>query len=209
MGPAVTDFRESTSGNAQRSTVRRIVASAADWQASSVQVAGLLKQVKARGLDAKVLARCTPATRLVFENPYSARWHSGEALVDFSEATVAVAGPAEFEALNFDMAHASFGPILKPMVQVALAITGRSPATVLGRMPASIEQALRNVKCVWTSSDKNGGTLSFTYPCPIQPDTEHAWRGALRFVAELSGQPVRVDTCELRDGNSLHFKVSW
>jgi hypothetical protein len=184
------------------------VSSAADWQASAVQVAGIMKQVKARGLDAKLLAMVSAPTREAFENPYSARWHSGEVLVEFSEALVAVLGQAGFEELNYDMARASFGPILRPMIQVALAITGRSPATLFARVPASIEQALKNVKCTWTSSGPNSGALSFVYPCTIKPDTEYAWRGALRFISELTGTASKVDQCEVTV-DSVHFKLSW
>ncbi len=174
-----------------------------------MQVAALFKQVKARGVDAKVLARCTPATREAFTNPYSVRWHSGEVLVDFSEALVAEVGQAVFADINYDMTRASFGPILRPMVQVALALTGRSPATLLARVPTSLESALKNVRAVWESTGKNSGRLSFTYPCSIQPDTEHAWRGALRFITELCGQPSRLEKVELLGGNSLHFHYAW
>ncbi len=182
---------------------------AADWQASSVQLAGLMKQVKARSLDAKVLAKCSPATQEAFKNPYSARWHSGEVLVEFSELLVQEMGQQAFADLNYDMTKASFGPILGPMLQVALAITGRSPATVLARVPTSAEQALKNVKCSWTSTGPKSGTLGFEYPCPIKPDTEHAWRGALRFISELSGSVIKIDKVDLRGGSALFLFVSW
>jgi hypothetical protein len=173
-----------------------------------VQVNGLMKQIKARGLAPKLLAAVSPATRTAFEDPWSAKWHSGEVLVEFSEALVAELGQQGFEALNYDMTKASFGPILGPMVQVALAITGRSPATLFARVPAAIEQALKNVKCVWTSTGATSGELRFEYPCAIKPDTEYAWRGALRFVSELCGNTNPIERCDVKS-NGLCFYMRW
>ena len=180
-----------------------------DWEASSVQLAGVIKQAKARGLLEKALEKCTPATRAVLENPYSARWHPGSVLADFSEALMTVSDAATFEALNYDMAKASFGPILRPMVQVALALTGRSPATVLSRVPASLEPVVRNVSCVWASDGKNGGMLTFSYPSDVSPNSEFAWRGAIRFIGDLSGQTLRVTKLDFIGGRTLKFTLAW
>lgn len=179
------------------------------WEASSVQLAGILKQVKARGLLEKALGKCAPASRAVLENPYSARWHPGAVLADLSEALIAVSDAATFEAINYDMAKASFGPILRPMVQVALALTGRSPATVLARVPASLEPAVRNVSCVWAPEGKNGGALTFSYPSDVSRNSEFAWRGAIRFVGDLSGQPIRVTKLDFSAGRTLKFTLAW
>lgn len=182
----------------------------AAWQASAVQVSGLFKQAKLRGVEAKALARCGAETRFVFENPWSARWHSGVALSEFSAALIAELGREGFADLNYDMTRASFGPILRPMVQVALALTGRSPATIFARVPSSLESALHNVEAKWEATGKNGGRLSFKYPAPIDPDTEWAWRGALRAISELSGTQARVDEVKVDAAQgSLLFTLSW
>lgn len=180
-----------------------------DWEASSVQLAGIAKQAQARGLFDKALARCAPQTQQAFRNPYDARWHPGAVLSDFSEALLAISDAATFEAINFDMAKASFGPILRPVIQVAMAITGRSPATILARVPASVAPAVKNVGCVWEPQGKSGGALSFTYPRDISPNSELAWRGALRFIAELSGQPVRVEKVDFIAQRTLRFVLAW
>lgn len=178
------------------------------WEASAVQLSGLLKQAQGRGLAEAVLARCSPATRAAFENPHVSRWHPGPALAEFSEALVEVAGAATLEAINFEMSRASFGPILRPMLQVTLALTGRSPATLLSRMPASISQAVRGVDCTWTALGPASGVLAFHYPGGISRNAEHSWRGALRFVGELAGATLRVDRVE-HVGGRLAFTVSW
>lgn len=180
----------------------------ADWQASSVQVAGLMKQVHARGLAEQVLAKCSDDTRRAFTSPYSTRWHSGTVLVEFSEAIVAVAGSKTFGDMNYDMTRASFGPILGPMLQVALAITGRTPATLLARMPQAIESALKNVQVTWESTGATSGTLRFVYPCDIRPDTLHAWLGALRFIEELSGTTLRFEEQRV-EIDRITLRIAW
>lgn len=181
----------------------------AKWNASAVQVSGVWKQVKQRGAEAKVLARLQPATRAAVENPWSTRWHSGDVLIDLSQCIIDELGVDAFMDLNYDMARDSFGAIVRPLIQVALAITGRSPATVFARIPSGVTSALQHVAVDWKSTSSKGGVLSFTYPSPIRPETEFAWRGALRFLSELSGTPSRVEKVDLRNGNSLHISLAW
>ncbi|MFZ5442321.1 MAG: hypothetical protein ACOZQL_20095 [Myxococcota bacterium] len=186
------------------------MSTAADWQASAVQIAGLYKQAKLARVEARALARCSPETRAVFENPWSARWHSGVALSEFSAALVAELGREGFAKLNADMARASFGPILRPMLQVALALTGRSPATVLSRLPASLESALRNVETSWAQTGPRAGTLRFRYPNVIEADTEWAWRGVFDFISELAGTPLRLERVQVDCAQgTLVFELAW
>lgn len=178
------------------------------WEASAVQLNGLLKQAQTRGVAEAVLARCSPATQAVFANPHASRWHPGPALAEFSEALMEVSGPATLETINYEMSRAAFGPILRPMLQVTLALTGRTPATLLARMPMSIAQAVRGVGCEWSSLNATSGVLAFQYPGGISRNAEHSWRGALRFVGELAGATLRIERVE-HIGGRLAFTVAW
>ncbi|HEY1087146.1 MAG TPA: hypothetical protein VGE37_05600, partial [Archangium sp.] len=178
------------------------------WEANAVQLTGLAAQAKRRGLYEKALAGCSPATREAFENPHAKRWHPGAVLIDFSDRLLAACDPKTFELMNYDMARESFGPILRPMVQVAMTLTGRTPATLFARMNASIGSAVKNVTSSWVPQGPNAGELGFHYPEPVSPDAAHAWRGAIRFVAELSGHTVR-ETKFAHDGGSFRFTLSW
>jgi hypothetical protein len=178
------------------------------WEANVMQLTGLAAQAKKRGLYEKALASCAPATREAFENPHSKRWHPGAVLSDFSDHLLASSDPKTFETMNYDMARESFGPILRPMVQVTMTLTGRSPGTLFGRMQASIGSAVKNVTSTWVPQGTNAGELGFHYPEAISPDAAHAWRGAIRFVAELSGQLVR-ETKFAHDKGSFRFTLTW
>ncbi|MFO0600620.1 MAG: hypothetical protein U0228_35255 [Myxococcaceae bacterium] len=179
-----------------------------DWQASSVQIAGLKKQLDARGLTEKVLARCSPQTQAVMRDAYRARWHAGTVLVEVSMSIVTELGEDGFAQLNYEMTRASFGPILRPMLQVALALTGRTPATVLSRVPAAVQTALKNVTITWTANGARAGTLEFIYPCDIHTETLSAWLGAMRFVEELCGQPLTWDEKRV-ERDRVVLRVSW
>lgn len=94
------------------------------------------------------------------------------------------------------------------MAETWEALTGRSPATLLARMPTSIAQAVRGVTCEWSAFGPTSGVLAFHYPGGISRNAEHSWRGALRFVGELAGATLRVDRVE-HVGGRLALTVSW
>ncbi|MFO0595726.1 MAG: hypothetical protein U0228_10485 [Myxococcaceae bacterium] len=177
------------------------------WNASAVQISGLLKELKKRGLD-KVVAQCSAEAQAVFGNPFSARWHPGHVLIEVGERVIAEVGGEGFADVMYQMARNSFGPILRPMLQVAMAMTGRTPAALLARVPTSIQQAVQNVTATWTPATPNTGTLVFQYPCPIPTPTEFAWRGSLRFLSELAGTPIRVEQVD-KPGHQLVLHVAW
>ena len=174
-----------------------------------MQLTGLWKQVVKRSLEAKVRARLAPATLAALENPWSTRWHSGDVLSDLSCGIVDELGREAFADLNYDMTRESFGPIIRPLITVALALTGRSAGTVLARVPSGASSALQNVNITWRETGARAGTLSFVYPTPIRPETEFAWRGALRALSELAGAPATIAKVELRDGNALRIDLTW
>lgn len=180
-----------------------------EWEANAVQLAGLARQAKARGLLEPALARCGDATRAAVLQPHAARWHPGPVLVEFSEALIAASDATTFELINYEMSRDSFGPILRPMVQVAMTLTGRTPATILARMPAAIASAVRNITCTWTPEGPRGGVLAFAYPTEISSNAAHAWRGAIRFVGELAGAPVEVTKFEHVGQRTLRFTLGW
>lgn len=180
-----------------------------EWEANAVQLAGLVRQARARGLLEPALLRCSEATRAAVTQPHAARWHPGAVLVEFSEALIAVSDASTFESVNYEMSRDSFGPILRPMVQVAMTLTGRSPATILSRMPAAIASAVRNVTCTWTPEGPRGGVLAFVYPSDISANAAHAWRGAIRFVAELAGASIEVKKLEHLAQRTLRFTLGW
>ncbi|MER2561072.1 MAG: hypothetical protein ABTQ32_10150, partial [Myxococcaceae bacterium] len=102
-----------------------------DFEVSAMNLAALVKALQADGSAAKVLGRVAPQTRAVLEMPHGQRWHPGVIAVETWGAIIDTSGGPKLEALNLALTRQSFGPIIRPLVKVALALGGSSPATVL------------------------------------------------------------------------------
>lgn len=189
----------------------RTAMAAPGFEVTSVYVAGFRKALVDLGQLEAVEARLDPATRAILERPFSARTHSADVLRDVSDALLAVAGPEVFRRHAYLMARDSLGRILTPMFKVALALTGRTPATLLARVPDSVQQALRGVTATWTSSGPNAGTLAVKYPEAVNRTAEEGWRGTLQFLFELiEGSPGTIARTEwLEAGTRLVLHITW
>lgn len=181
-----------------------------DFEVSAMNLAGLAKALTARGLIDRVKAEVQPATRAALENPMSARWHPGAVAVDAWEAIIKVDSPAQLEALNLKLTAESFGPIVRPLVKVALALGGSSPANVFARLNDAIRVATRGVTVTWTASSPTSGQVAFEYGRAMPPVVvEHGWRGVMRFGEELTGKTFRFERFEAASDRRFVFHVSW
>jgi hypothetical protein len=170
----------------------------------------MMKLLKERKLDEVILAKCSPETRQVFSNPYSASWHPGKIIDELGGVLLAELGPLKLQKLHFEAAK-NQAPFFWPLVKIILAVTGGSFSAIHERMLTVIDQTLRNVKGAWTTTSGTTGTMTLMYPCPVHPANEHAWRGSLEFVYSVAnnGQCV-VERASL--GNPpehLHLFIRW
>ncbi|MCU0697438.1 MAG: hypothetical protein MUC96_13005 [Myxococcaceae bacterium] len=181
-----------------------------DWKSSAVYLAGLVKSIRAAGLLEAVLERVPPETRAVVDNPYGQRWHPWTHGAALATAVLELAGPRALEDITFVMARDSFGPILTPMLQVALTLMGMSPASVFSRVDQSIKPAIQGVTARFDATGPTSGAVSFEYPTVPAPFADTSWRGGLRFMFHLVGLEGRIGPCErLEGGRVLRYAVSW
>lgn len=182
-----------------------------DFEVSATNLGGLAKALTAQGLLEKLAPRLAPATLEILRRPHERRWHPGAVALETWGAIIDVAGAPAFEALNLKLTRDSFGPIVKPLLKVVLALGGSSPATVLSRLDDTIMVATKGVKVTWTPSGKDSGTVIFEYPCPMprQDVVEFGWRGAMRFGEELTGKPLVFAPVERRSDRAFAFPVRW
>lgn len=182
----------------------------ADFEVSAMNLGGLVKALKARGLFERVKAEVRPETRAVLEDPMSARWHPSPVALDAWNAVIKVDGPSQYEALNLKLTAESFGPVVRPLLKVALALGGSSPATIFGRLNDAIKVATRGVTVTWTPSGPAAGQVAFEYPCPVPPPVvEFGWRGVMRFGEELTGKTLRFERFEAVSDRRFVFHVAW
>jgi hypothetical protein len=181
-----------------------------DWKSSAVYLAGLVKSIRVAGLLEPVLAKVPPETRAIADNPYGQRWHPWQHGAALATAVVEVAGPQALEDITFVMARDSFGPILTPMLKVALTLMGMSPAAVFSRVDQSIKPAVQGVTARYDSTGPTSGAVSFEYPVVPPAYADTSWRGGLRFMFHLVGLEGRIAPCErLEGGRVLRYALTW
>lgn len=181
-----------------------------DFEVSAMNLSGLVKALTSRGLIEKVKAEVRPETLAALENPMSARWHPGALAVDVWNAVIKVDGPQQYEALNLKLTSESFGPVVRPLIKVALALGGSSPATIFSRLNDAIKVATRGVTVSWAPSGPTAGQVTFEYPCAVPPPVvEHGWRGVMRFGEELTGKTFRFERFEIASDRRFVFHVAW
>lgn len=180
------------------------------WKTSAVYLAGLSKAIRAAGLLDRVLPKLSAETRRIVANPYGERWHPAVYGTELATAVLEVAGPQTLEDLTFVLARDSFGPILGPMLKVALALSGAKPTVVFGRVDQSIRSAVQGVSATWTATGERSGVVSFEYPMVAPGFTDISWRGGLRFMFHLVGVEGTIAPCERVDGGRvLRFALTW
>lgn len=177
---------------------------------SGMNLAALDKALAAQGKRDEVYALLTPEARAAFQSPHSSRWHPGRFGVEAWLAIVKLGGKQWLEDLNYELTRKSFGPIVKPLVKIALTLSGSSPASVFARLGDATSVALKHVKFEWKAQSPQAGSLTVSYPCAMPPEVvEPGWRGVVRVGAEMTEKTINVDRFEPENDRRFRFDVSW
>lgn len=180
------------------------------YLASSMHVAGFVTAMKRQGFLDKVLPLIAPQTRHAIDHPYEEKWVSAHVIQDLSNCLVDAHGPDALAEVNYAMTTDSLGKLVLPMLRVALAITGRSPATIFARLGDSIKVAMKGVTVSWAPEGANAGRVTLRYPEAVPTVVHHAWRGVFRFAFDLTErQGQLVAQRYLDEGKTLELDVSW
>lgn len=180
------------------------------YQASSVHIAGFVAAARRLGFFEKALPLLAPETKQVLENPFDAKWVPARVIQDLTARVAEQYGPECLDPLNFAMTQDSLGRLVLPMLRVALALTGGSPATVFARLGDSVKIAMRGVSAGWRATNANGGMVTLRYAEAPPPVVHHAWRGVFRFAFELTKREGRLVAHRyLDDGKTLELDVEW
>ncbi|MFZ5444451.1 MAG: hypothetical protein ACOZQL_30950 [Myxococcota bacterium] len=181
---------------------------AAGYEVSSVHLSAFIKMARAMGVLERVLPTLSAGTRAVVERPSDARWYPAQVISELAEQVLAVAGGEVLEELNYRMTKESLGRLILPVLKVALAIAGNSPATIFSRLDDVLAVAMRGIRVEWTPQGPTAGTLRFVYPEAPPRSAESSWRGALRFGFELTRADGRVVRSTV-EGGALVMELAW
>ncbi len=180
----------------------------ADYEVSAAYVDEALKPLREAGhLDA-VLAELGPETALMVSKPWSSPWHRGAVWESMADAVVKVAGAPFFEEMIYQAVKKRFGPIVIPLLTSSL--KKGTPHALFSRLEGLVDVAIRGVQMRWDKKSDQSGVLWIFYPAPVSPSVEHAWRGLLRYVFEITQKAGEVNAFEIAaSANVLEFRVSW
>lgn len=180
------------------------------YLASSVHIAGFVSAAKRLNVLEKALPLLAAPTRHVLEHPFDQKWVPAQVIQDLTARVADAYGPETLDELNFMMTKDSLGKLVLPMLKVALAITGSSPATVFSRLNDSVKVAMQGVTTKWVAEGANAGRVTVRYPEAPPPVVHHSWRGIFRFAFELTGKQGQLTAHRYVDeGKTLELDVTW
>lgn len=183
-----------------------------DFEVSAMNMRAFSSGLEASGRRAEVLSKLTPEARAAYDAPFAVRWHPGRYAVSAWEHTYALGSEPLLTQVNDHVSRNSFGPVVRPLARVALAISGASPATLFSRLGSIVALAVRGLSFGWESRSRTSGSLTVTYPRPV-PGHLLGWPSVIRAGADLAGVPIILDAFRPRDGHPINtiftYDVHW
>ncbi len=180
------------------------------FEISALNVNGTKKALERHGLYAEVMAQLSPQAQAIFADPYSARWHDAKSLLAVWHAVKTLRGVELVESLNHEIIRDSIGPVLGPVLKVATALAGASPAALLSRLDQLASAGSRGSRHEWKKTTEKSGVLTITYPGPEPLELmEPIWRGILRVTVDVLGTKVNVESVTEAPGNAFVFQLNW
>jgi hypothetical protein len=180
------------------------------YEVSSLHISGFLAAATELGFLEKAKPLLTAQSQHIVEHVFEQKWVSALVIQDLTTCVAKAYGDASIEQINFLMTKKSLGKLVLPMMKVALAITGSTPATVFSRLGESLNVAIRGIETTWAPSGAHGGKVTLRYPI-VPPSVVHqAWFGVFRFGFELTNHVGRVASYRYLDGGkTIEFEVRW
>lgn len=180
------------------------------YELSAAYMNGLVKAVRDAGMLEAILVGLPADLRSAFMRPALQSWWDagfGERLVlqvyeQFGERAV--------EQVGYGVVAETMGPLVMSQIQTLLASsTASAPQTLFAHIEQFIASAVRPVKAHWTKKEEKSGELELVYPKPVRKGIPILWRGAIRYVFEITKSTGKIDREEHGETGKLLFAVSW
>lgn len=184
--------------------------SGAPYEISSGYAGGVLKACKELGLWSDALeAQLSTDARALALSPWSRSWWPGPLTEEIARVIVNAHGPAKLEEVGLLTTRTSVGPIITPLVSVIGAIFGLTPHSLFERISDLASTSARGIALEWRASTPTGGALRISYPPGCgEVIAGPLWRGACRFVFELSRVQGHIVSTELQ-GSVWTISLRW
>lgn len=175
-----------------------------------MNLVGVSNGLRAEGLFEAVNAAVSEETRAALADPRTKKWHPSRVALDIQGAIIRLASTDKLSDVYFRMTRDAFGPVMGPLIKVALALGGSNPATLFGKLGTLLKVSAQGVASTFTSTGKNSGTVTLDYVCdmPAVP-VEHSWRGILRYGDLVVNEKIRILRFEVVTPRQFVFSVEW
>lgn len=180
------------------------------YELSAAYMNGLVKAVREQGMLEAILVGLPADLRSAFMRPAPQSWWDagfGESLVlkvyeQFGEQAV--------EQVGYGVVAETMGPLVMAQVQALLQSGGSAPQTLFQHIEQFISSAVRPVSARWTKLGEKNGALELVYPKPVRKGIPILWRGAIRYVFEITKAVGKIDVeTHGEQSGKLRFEVSW
>lgn len=180
------------------------------YELSASYMNGLVKAARDAGFLDGVMATLPQDLQAAYLRPALKPWWDARLFEQLVVAIGAQFGDQGVDTVGYGVAADSIGAQAAPAVQALMAAPGAGPGTLLAQMEQFINLAVRPVHSHWELSEAGRGRLDIHYPHAVRREVAILWRGALRYVFEISGRPGKVDL-EIQGPvpGQLGFEVSW
>ena len=180
------------------------------YELSAAYMNGLVKAVRGAGMLEAILVGLPADLRSAFMRPAPQSWWDagfGESLV---LAVFEQFGERAVEQVGYGVVAETMGPLVMPQLQVLLASGGSAPGTLFAQIEQFIASAVRPVTAHWTATNDTSGQLTIQYPKPVRKGIPVLWRGAIRYVFEITKTTGKIDREQhAEQTGKLLFAVSW
>ncbi len=180
------------------------------YELSAAYLNGLVNAVRDAGMLEAILVGLPTDLRSAFTRPALQSWWDagfGEHLV---LAVYGQFGERAVEQVGYGVVVETMGPLVMPQIQALLQTGGSAPATLFAHIGEFIATAVRPVTASWTKVGEKSGQLKIQYPKPVRKGIPILWRGAIRYVFEITQSEGKVVAEKhVEQSGTLLFEVSW
>jgi hypothetical protein len=171
--------------------------------------------LRERGCLALVRQKVSPATAaLIDKPPFPFAWIPAAAMDELESALLAIAGQQACADLGSTAARKLGGSVIAPVLRMASALFGNTPATLLGNLDRFYPMVLKGMSFKYEALGDREGLVRASAGGPDVPAALfHVTRGNLLFIFELCGVSGTVGApedirCDARMGEAV-YRVRW
>ena len=171
--------------------------------------------VQQRGCMALVKQKVSPATAELMEKPpFPFAWMPATPMDELETALSLIAGREACVDLGITAGRKLGGSVIQPVLKMATALFGNTPATVFQNLERFYSMVLTGMRFEYEATGAKEGTVRARVEGGGAPAALFdVTRGNLRYVFELCGVQGTVDPPEQarsdRGGDEVRYKVRW